>query len=473
MSRTFYSSDATLEEDAETVKLEEEYLPTLEETWDEQELEKCKKWIGENNFKRISLQFPDTLLRHSVTIYEQLKASTEANFFILGDTSYGSCCVDEVAASHVDCDALIHFGKTCLSVTTRIPVLYIFLRFGISVEDFQEKVAASFPEGDEPIIVFSDSPYNHAKERFQEVLSTRENMLIASLATDANTKRNFLCWTVEGLPQIDPEQSSCLFVGEDDQTFFNLSLTVKCSKWWIYNPRNEALSTANPRTSAWFRRRYYYVEVCKDAQMIGIVMGTLTSSRYLEMAHRMQNLAKECGKKTILISVGKINPAKLANFSDVDCFVLIGCPQNDVFNSRDFYKPILTTFEVELALNTAWKDTIPETYCLDFKELLPNGKFHRECEPGQEHDAENDVSLITGRVRENLRNGTVAEDVGSGRELLERQSGALVSNRVTEAFQERSWRGLDPALGQHEPAQIVQGRSGVPIAYEENKDAAM
>jgi diphthamide biosynthesis protein 2 len=36
---------------------------------------------------------------------------------ILGDTSYGECCVDEVAAEHIEADAVIHFGNACLTPT--------------------------------------------------------------------------------------------------------------------------------------------------------------------------------------------------------------------------------------------------------------------------------------------------------------------------------------------------------------------
>ena len=36
-------------------------------------------------------------------------------FFILADTTYGSCCVDEVAANHANADLIVHYGRTCLS----------------------------------------------------------------------------------------------------------------------------------------------------------------------------------------------------------------------------------------------------------------------------------------------------------------------------------------------------------------------
>jgi Putative diphthamide synthesis protein len=33
---------------------------------------------------------------------------------------YSSCCVDEVAAQHVDADALVHYGHACMSLYVSI-----------------------------------------------------------------------------------------------------------------------------------------------------------------------------------------------------------------------------------------------------------------------------------------------------------------------------------------------------------------
>ena len=35
-----------------------------------------------------------------------------------------SCCVDENAAKHIGADAVIHFGRCCLSPSEHLPVLY-------------------------------------------------------------------------------------------------------------------------------------------------------------------------------------------------------------------------------------------------------------------------------------------------------------------------------------------------------------
>lgn len=210
------------------------------------------------------------------------------------------------------------------------------------------------------------------------------------------------------------------------------------------------------------RRRNFFIEKCKDAQSLGIVIGTLSAKGYLDIVKHIQDLARGRGIRTYLLSVGKVNPAKLGNFLEIDCFVFIGCPENNIYTSRDFHKPLLSVFEVELALNPAWHEQFPDFYCLDFKEILPAGKYHRESD-GVEID-EYDISLVTGKVR-SLKS---TEPAGAGGLQLEKKHNQLMESTSSNTFQERTWTGLDLSLGQQEPVKIVKGRSGIPIKYSEN-----
>lgn len=67
--------------------------------------------------------------------------------------------------------------------------------------------------------------------------------------------------------------------------------------------------------------------------------------------------------------VGKLNPQKLANFPEIDCFVIVACAENSLIDSKDFFRPIITPFEYEVAVNTArfWTGD----YVTDFRLLLP------------------------------------------------------------------------------------------------------
>jgi len=46
--------------------------------------------------------------------------------FVLGDTSYGADCVDEVAAKHLGADGVAHFGPAFSHATSTLPTLFVF-----------------------------------------------------------------------------------------------------------------------------------------------------------------------------------------------------------------------------------------------------------------------------------------------------------------------------------------------------------
>lgn len=77
--------------------------------------------LREGGYRRVALQFPDELLYASIRIADELTSAlnsdgeTGKRVFILADTSFGSCCVDEVAAEHAEADVVVHFGRACLS----------------------------------------------------------------------------------------------------------------------------------------------------------------------------------------------------------------------------------------------------------------------------------------------------------------------------------------------------------------------
>ena len=87
------------------------------------EISTCVNWIRENKFERVALQFPDPLLCDAAQVVQAIKEQSEnlqqeeqttIQLFILGDTTFASCCVDEIAAQHVNASAIIHFGTACL-----------------------------------------------------------------------------------------------------------------------------------------------------------------------------------------------------------------------------------------------------------------------------------------------------------------------------------------------------------------------
>jgi Putative diphthamide synthesis protein len=79
-------------------QVEVEHKPArLGDIWNPNDLNRCIKFLREGSFSRVCLQFSDEIINYSVEIEKQLKKHIDSNVFLLADTSYGSCCVDEVS----------------------------------------------------------------------------------------------------------------------------------------------------------------------------------------------------------------------------------------------------------------------------------------------------------------------------------------------------------------------------------------
>jgi diphthamide biosynthesis protein 2 len=48
----------------------------------------------------------------------------------------------------------------------------------------------------------------------------------------------------------------------------------------------------------------------------------------------LRALLKQHRKKSYTLTVGRLNPAKLANFEAIECFVLVGCKEGGLVDSK-------------------------------------------------------------------------------------------------------------------------------------------
>ena len=230
--------------------------------------------------------------------------------------------------------------------------------------------------------------------------------------------------------EASPEHSVILYIGGESLALTNLLLTHasyevrprtsriiasanhRCSQVYSYDPRTRMARLESGRTNKLLMRRYAVVQRARDADVIGILVGTLgvgqfsafsvspcptlthlpRSANYLPLISHLRDIIKRAHKKSYTLSVGKINPAKLGNFLEVECFVLVACPENSLLDAKDFLRPIVTPYELEVALQP--EQTWTGRYVLDFEQLLreqkdaveskycctPSGVLHSYCD---------------------------------------------------------------------------------------------
>ncbi|CDO73865.1 hypothetical protein BN946_scf185016.g22 [Trametes cinnabarina] len=479
----------------------------LENTFD---VQRTAAEIERGNYQRvcttIALQFPDELLPHSVPIFRALKSriTDSRELYVLADTSYGSCCVDEVAAQHVDADALVHYGHACMSQTSRLPVIYVPGKKPIDPSHCADSVAAAFnstpvlSEKHDVVLRYdvayayqADSLIAELKKRLPpptRILHT-PIPLVAMPSSSPRRVQHHLQTVGDDQHAQEPEEtkhddatpegSVILYIGSESLTLTNLLLTHASYEILTYDPVTRATRLESTRTNKLLMRRYAVVQKARDADVIGILVGTLGVANYLPLIAHLRNIIKKAHKKSYTISVGKPNPAKLANFLEIECFVLVACPENSLLDAKDFLRPIVTPYELEVALQPtqSWNGR----YILDFEQLLKEyqeglDSAAQSAEGAEDEDLEQPVfSLVSGKYRHAKRYGGAVEAQRGAAEssamVLRNQESSLSKmddNAAAQFLQSRTFRGLETRIGQDAPSLLEQGRSGIARGYADD-----
>lgn len=505
--------------------------------------------IRQRRWKRVALQFPDQMLPHSARVYQLLarglrrdtKESQTNNrdgapapdaglaslsieddkpvkLTILGDTSYGSCCVDEIAAEHVEAEAVVHYGRACLSPTARLPVLHIFTTMHLDYDPVVKSFQESFPDLDTNVILTADVPYAAHVEPVARLLQQLGywNVFAASIVHDPSS--SIPNRTVPKAVSDDPFSLSqwSLFHISEPPTSLLLTLTSRMASVRVYptdanNTSASASSALETSTKLLLRRRYAIVTSLATVPVWGILINTLSVKNYLDILLHIQRQIVAAGKKSYLFVVGKLNPAKIANFSEIGGWIVIGCWESSLVDSKEFYRPIITPYELELALQTDDSRVWTGEWRADFQCLLEDpAKRAQQMGPAEDgessthHAADHDVSrdmdseseseppefdLRTGRYVSRTRpmqttragrGATQQQTPGTSgqwsKELSRRKRGDMVAvNGVASPgaeflAQKRTWHGLgsdfEVKYEQDEEGSVVEeGRTGVARGY--------
>ncbi|KAL0476279.1 diphthamide biosynthesis protein [Acrasis kona] len=520
----------------ETVQIHDAYQNPKHETQEDfddyYDIDRTVDIINKHGYVRVALQFPDELLSDSVRVSYRLKekwnklkqvqsqpqiktpqieantnvsdieeiglsdeskptqtttTKTQTNndnntlkLYVLGDTSYGSCCVDVVASEHVDSQFIVHYGNACLQ-SVKKPVYHVFgsdqdLDVDTCVSTIKE-YAQSTP--DIHTVVLYQLCYHHIIPKLKSLIPTVtfanvDESRILQLTYDPSPPVNDMI-QIGNLQFQLPEgiqNYKFLYIGHDTSPITNMMLDNNSKTFVRYSTDSNSLddgSSETSRISRTLKRRYYLMHLAKEAQVIGIVVATTSATNYLLMIQKVKDLILSAGKKFYVFFVGKINVPKLANFSEIDLFVLISCPQNALIDSKDFLKPIVTPFELQTALLGKEKQWTGE-YVSDFSRLLDSTDDANRCD--DEDGDDYDYSFITGGVKMFNKAATsqsVQEQSGNALvsvDSSQRQIALAEMSPAMSHLQNRTYRGLDT---EYTPpvSVMIEGRSGIASGYQD------
>ena len=105
--------------------------------------------IRQTQARCVALQFPEGLLMFACTIADILEEFGPCEVVVMGDVTYGACCVDDYTALVLGCDLLVHYGHSCLVPidTTRLATLYVFVDIQVDPAHLMASLCAVLPAG--------------------------------------------------------------------------------------------------------------------------------------------------------------------------------------------------------------------------------------------------------------------------------------------------------------------------------------
>ncbi|KAF8528829.1 putative diphthamide synthesis protein-domain-containing protein [Hysterangium stoloniferum] len=112
------------------------------------EIHKTIHHIRKNNARMVALQMPEGLQMFACAISDIIERFTDALTIIMGDVTYGACCIDDYTAVALGCDMLIHYGHSCLVPIdqTAIKTLYIFVEIAIDSTHLTQTIRLNLPD---------------------------------------------------------------------------------------------------------------------------------------------------------------------------------------------------------------------------------------------------------------------------------------------------------------------------------------
>ncbi|KAF8475859.1 putative diphthamide synthesis protein-domain-containing protein [Kalaharituber pfeilii] len=398
--------------------------------------------ILDGGFVRVALQFPDELLPDAARVAELLLAGInstvrekeeeemERKVYVLADTSYGSCCVDEVAAQHVCADVIVHYGRACLSLTERIPVIYVYTVSPLHVAGVVGAFHAQFGMGKEgrgrKVMVMGDLRYQAYLGEIVERVRDQDGgwegeVWLGEVVKDPaslvpNRTVPMECRD-EGANKFR-EEWEIFHVGTPMQSLL-LVLVSRVKQIWVYPAEKlenhstitaDEIIAADPPT-ALLRRRYATLMRLRAASIIGILVSTLSIKHYRDVVFLVRRLIASHGKKSYTVVVGKVNPAKLANFAEIEAWVGVGCWEQGVVGGvldsggGEFWRPVVTVWELGVGLGggTGRRWEWNGEWIVDFETLLgldrpdkmtPEALITKEKAEQDTHDPQNPLSAL-------------------------------------------------------------------------------
>jgi 2-(3-amino-3-carboxypropyl)histidine synthase len=335
---------------------------------------------------RVALQFPEGLQMFSCVIADILErfcAPTLEDVVIMGDVTYGACCLDDYTARALECDFLVHYGHSCLvplqTVATPLSngktfnTLYVFVDIGIDVSHFVNSVKLTFPDQATRFALVGTIQFASALQASASLLTQHYVQPVVIPQSRPLSPGEILGCTSPKLTSgaID----ALLYLGDGRFHLESIMISNPDLPAYRYDPYAKALTIEKYHTSKMHEIRQSAIqkaariisaptseaEQTETKPKVGIILGTLGRQGSPNVLSTIETTLKQHNIPYFVTLLSEIFPHKLAMFdSSIEAWVQIACPRLSIDWGSAFKAPLLNPYEAQVAFGAeSWREVYP------------------------------------------------------------------------------------------------------------------
>uniref|UniRef100_F6VZF6 2-(3-amino-3-carboxypropyl)histidine synthase subunit 1 n=1 Tax=Ciona intestinalis TaxID=7719 RepID=F6VZF6_CIOIN len=308
--------------------------------------------VQQSGAKRVALQFPEGLLMFSCIISDIVETFTTADTVIMGDVTYGACCVDDYSARALGCDFMVHYGHSCLVPINNMPdmkMLYVFVHIKIDNTHFVETVKLNFEKGSKIVLVSTVQFITSVQSTKQELAS--EGIEVVIPQCKPLSPGEVLGCTSTKLGEIKAD--ALIYLGDGRFHLESIMISNPEIPAYAYDPYSKKFTRERYDHQTMLKTRKSEIDRASKADKWAIILGTLGRQGSLKVMNYLKESIESSGKSVITVLLSEIFPNKLKLMPGIDAWVQIACPRLSIDWGTAFDKPLLNPYEASVALNKA------------------------------------------------------------------------------------------------------------------------
>lgn len=323
--------------------------------------------------KRVALQMPEGLLMFATTISDILtQFCPGSETLIMGDVTYGACCIDDYTARALGCDLLVHYAHSCLIPvsTTKIPTLYVFVDISIDTRHLTATLTRNISPG-KTIAMVSTIQFSNTLHLVKPALEA-EGLKVIIPQVAPLSKGEILGCTAPKLNDPDQTVDIILYLGDGRFHLEAAMIANPSIPAYRYDPYSRRLTREEYSHDEMLDSRSSAISQAKTAKKWGLILGALGRQGNPYTLTLIENHLNKQGIPFVNLLLSEIFPGKLALFDDVECWVQIACPRLSIDWGHAFARPLLTPYEALVVLGEMEKwdegrnNQVNGTYPMDF-----------------------------------------------------------------------------------------------------------